>query len=276
MRGLAWDDVPKDVERIKKALQNLKIDLEIEKDVEQFGSRLMTEDWDFVITDLVDDRAPNVEIKKSAGVANARKAARRVRAVFIVTGYADRVNLHDLDLPANVYMKSKNLEPVWMASEIRDTLDELGLLINHNEVFLIYGRDRGVRDAKGIVRTELMNYNLNVLMGNATTLKSTIPQDLLKMMKSCGAFVAICTPDDELSDGTNAPRGNVLYEMGMAVGLAGGLDRLVILQKWGKNSVDRAVLPSDFGGNVPLRFKRKISETFPDLQARLKDLRVLP
>ena len=56
------------------------------------------------------------------------------------------------------------------------------------------------------------------------------------------------------------------------MGMTNGLKRLTFLQKWGEDPDNQAILPTDFGGVVTLRFKDSVQETFDDLAQRLAEL----
>ncbi|MFL5538475.1 MAG: TIR domain-containing protein, partial [Longimicrobiaceae bacterium] len=62
------------------------------------------------------------------------------------------------------------------------------------------------------------------------------------------------------------PRQNVLLEIGMAMGLSRGLERLIVLKH------RDATLPSDLGGVLTLNFDDDVSATFPELETRLREL----
>lgn len=103
--------------------------------------------------------------------------------------------------------------------------------------------------------------------------------DIMRAMNTCAAFIALCTPDDYCEMGRDRnqcwwqPRENVLFEMGM-VSLARGAHRLTILQKWVNGQPDEcAVLPSDWGGYVTVRFANDISAAFESLEQRLRKTR---
>jgi predicted nucleotide-binding protein len=110
-------------------------------------------------------------------------------------------------------------------------------------------------------------------MISGESLQTEILNGLLQRMNECSAFISICTPDDKADDGTYRPRQNVLLEMGMAMGLSRGLQRLVPLQRWGPEKQDQAVLPSDLGGIVALRFS-KVENQLDALRSKLEGLGV--
>ncbi|MEL6232645.1 MAG: TIR domain-containing protein [Cyanobacteria bacterium J06627_3] len=83
---------------------------------------------------------------------------------------------------------------------------------------------------------------------------NSISEGLVDAMRSCGAFVAICTPDDQVADNWYQPRQNALLEIGIAMGLPNGFQRLVILQRAGAEPDKQAKLPSDLGGAFTLQF----------------------
>jgi predicted nucleotide-binding protein len=274
MRGLGWDDHPDDMAGIKDELARYwNTELVIEKDQDEFARRLLLEEWDFVVTDLLDDNDTPYRPSEAVGARNASEAAKKVGVVFILTGTPSPVDLRVLKMPNNVILKSKDERASWLAGDIHRTLVQRGLYVEHNQVFLIYGRDVCADGATSSVHQYLDSLGLTVCKGDVASFSTTIPSDLIKLMHPCAAFIAICTPDDPWEAGKRVPRGNVLFEMGIAVGLQRGLERLIILQKWGSKAEEQAVLPSDFGGNVPIRFYT-CENQFPILEERLKKLRV--
>ena len=280
MKVLAWDDKPSDYfESLKKHIETYGIYMTIESKVESFLAQFHKGGWDFVITDLVlADSPAQGENDPTAGSQIAKWVA-KTHPVYVVTGIYNSIKLGQLDFPESVVVKSKDTPPSFMAAEIYRDLVQRGLFVDTESVFLIYGRDRNAGDATAEVEAFLSRRcRLKVVKATGKTLKEEIVHDLLEKMKTSAAFVAVCTPDDIVRRRRQEiicqPRQNVLLEIGMAMGFTNGLKRLTFLQKWGDKPGNQALLPSDFGGVVTLRFKNSVEETFDDLQQRLIDLRL--
>jgi hypothetical protein len=279
MRGLAWDDETGKnsyISRLKAALGSapFHISLDVEKTETRFLERFQREEeqLDFVITDLQGrDESKPLE----PGLTITRRLADRVQ-VIVVTNHSDRVDRNRLGIPQNVLIKSKDLLPNWMADEVVGDLRRLGIYFRSDRVFLIYGRDRQTPGLQGEVEHFLRDtLHLEVEIIRGGNLKQEIFEGLLMRMAECGAFVVLCTPDDEVrtSDGALVccqPRQNVLLEMGLAAGLGRGIERLVILQKWGPELNQQAQFPSDLGGVVPIRMLGNFEHYQEQLKAELR------
>jgi predicted nucleotide-binding protein len=67
-------------------------------------------------------------------------------------------------------------------------------------------------------------------------------------------------------------------ETGIAIGMNGGIRKLIILQMYDDQPSAgpdrRAELPSNFDGVLTLRFKERMQEVFDDLKFRLQKLKV--
>jgi hypothetical protein len=273
MKALGWDDKPRDYfNRLKTSLGRLEITLEIEPSVDRFIERFHTEEWDLIVTDLVDESSSEgdenqtgLEIARRISVAAA--AARKNLPVFIVTNYTDRLNPAAAGLGRNVIIKSKNLSAAWMAGEIRQDLEDRGLFVDHKRVFLIYGHDKQAPQSRDKVKQFLSDRQVEVSEITPGSLSINLLDGLLDRMRNCAAILALCTPDDR-TDESRLPRPNVLLEIGIAVGLANGPQRLILLQH------AQASLPTDLDGILTLRFNRSVDEVLPDLEKRLKRLHV--
>lgn len=92
-------------------------------------------------------------------------------------------------------------------------------------------------------------------------------------MNNCGVIIALCTAEDQWKrDNTTHPRQNVMLEIGLAIGLWRGPERCIIRQQWGSGVDQQAVLPSDLGGLLTLRFETGVKECWNELRDRLKVL----
>jgi hypothetical protein len=115
----------------------------------------------------------------------------------------------------------------------------------------------------------LSMHNISAVILTAGTVFNNILTELINQMKICDAIIAICTPDDTLDKGTAHPRLNVVFELGIAIGLAQGLQRTTILRH------RNADIPSDLDGTVQIYFDRDVRDTFPILEQRLRFLKIL-
>lgn len=277
MRALAWDDKPEEYMVIlKKYLVRFGIDIEIVETEEEFVDRFYQGGWDFVISDLVRKDSPAQGEVENLGDRLARAVSESQQGknmtVFLVTEYYDRVSDKAMKLPANVIVKSKSTFPGWMAGEIYQELVRRGVYVNRKRVFLIYGHDHGAHED---VEAFLSKHGIKVIrLGDGVVLGAEIAQGLVASMNECGAFVALCTPDDQVDKDGQAifqPRLNVLLEIGLAMGLSRGLQRLLLVQRWGPEPEHQAVLPSDLAGVLTLRF-REISQALPELRRQLESI----
>src|SRR5262249_47454288 len=135
----------------------------------------------------------------------------------------------------------------------------------------IYGRDKRADGARQDVEHFLRGKGVHVITLADAPLRAEIAQGLLNKMNGCGAVVAICTPDDIIGE-IHQPRPNVFMEIGLALGLSRGLQRLILLQKWGPDPKDQAALPSDLQGILRIQFKGEVSNIFDKLEEDLRGL----
>jgi predicted nucleotide-binding protein len=212
----------------------------------------------------------------------AQRATASGLPVFVVTQHITRFDPTALGIPPQAMVRSKSTDAGWQAGDIRDELRRRGLFTNPRHVFLIYGHDRTAPGTREAVRDRYTARKIKVEMITPDSLFTEINRGLVARMHDCAAILAICTPDDKVETETETyyqPRQNVLYEIGIALGLARGPERLTILQKEGGTKKGTtpdqfARLPSDLGGIVPIRFKKTIDEVFDRLDARLVELGV--
>lgn len=280
MRALAWDDEPHlYLEPLKQHLEVYGIILEITSEPSEFlrRFRVESEKWDFIVTDIFSPDPPATPMDSPrVGLRIAKLGTQAGLPVFVITKHVDKAEALGL-LSGDVIVKSKSTYVEWTADEIHQELSRRGLIVDRRKVFLIYGRDGKAMGAREKLDAFLKrDLGLKVEGMSAVNLKTEIAQGLLSKMNGCAAFVALCTPDDPWDDGTRHPRQNVMLEIGIALGLSRGLDRLSILQRIGPGQQPElnAQLPSDLHGIVTLRFYDKIEDIFPDLKQRLRELGV--
>jgi len=263
IRGLAWDDDPKRyMEPLRKRLEPYGIDLEIKKDTGEFWNAYHSQTPDFVVLDLFNDSRdpPSPDGQRMAD------ALPREMPIFLLTAYVDRLRPGHLDaLPPNVAVRFKTDE-VFVAKLISDDLKQRGVLTERNQVFLIQ-RSAPNPDAQ-VVNDHLRGWGVRVerlYPGGSTT---NIMRALLNMNRS-GAVIAIMTADEKMESGDEwRSRSNVLLEIGMAMGLGRGAERLILLRH------DSVQLPSDLGGFLSINYRNSVAETFDDLESRLRYLRI--
>jgi len=258
------------------------ITLEITSESKEFLRRFRdgSEKWLFIVTDIYSADPPGTQTESpQVGLSIASRGVKAGLPVFVITkhpGKKEATKTLDL-LQGDVIVKSKTTLVEWTADDIYQELSRRGLIVDKRKVFLIYGHDGAASGAREDLKVFLdHDLGLKVEAISAVDLKTEIVKGLLDKMNGCAAFLALCTADDEWHDGTRHPRENVMLEIGIALGLARGLDRLTILQRTGpKQSAElNAVLPSDLGGIVTMTFRDKIEAVFSDLKTRLGELGV--
>lgn len=173
-------------------------------------------------------------------------------------------------LPRTAVVRHKDL-PSAIAAYIEEELKRRGVIFDKKRVFQIFSSGEHVTHQK-VFEEQLRIWKRIPDRIGAETLRTEILNGLIDRMNGCGAIVGICTPDDPQGDGTYQPRQNVLLEVGMALGLARGLEKLVLLQQWGDSPKVQAKLPSDLGGVLTIRFAKSIRETFLSVDRRFEEL----
>lgn len=277
MKALGWDDEPRYLESIQRIWrQRFGIDLEIEEDETAF--LLAADDtrnhWDFLVVDLLDE-GPQVRGKRYVGAELCYRYGSRY-PMFLVTREPWRLITGDVKgIPHSVVVKSKELDAFWMATEIVDDLMRRGIYVDTKKVFVIYGHDSETDGATQAVESFLSDeLRLNVVRITPGRVKGALMSELLSGMQDAAAFVAICSPDERTVDGAAQARQNVILEIGMAMGLARGSERLIILQRVGDELTASVQMPSNMGGLLSLTFDRDVRDAFPELRERMALLRV--
>lgn len=283
MRALAWDDNPSTMEALATNLKAYGVDLEIVDDVNEFIQRLTAPDakWDFIVTDLVDDRDGSQNLGDAAfsdnppmGVQIATRFSSNVRLVFILTARVDALNLSKFQLPTNVVVRTKQTPASWLALDVVEAIKEKGIHRNRNEVFVIFGH--GIQNNERVINYIRGSNLIPIAVNDITAIPGQgIHQAIREGMSRCGTIIGICTPDFQIKRSrektVNSPSRNVLYELGIAAGLVDGFSRLIIIQD------EETELPSDFGGDITLRFQGFVNDdTFRKLDAILKRRGILP
>jgi CheY-like chemotaxis protein len=254
-RALAWDDRPEDLELLKEYLQkHHKIELEITHDEGYFLSIYKEQiSWDFLILDVYGPNGKKVGPKIAERI---RQYNLEIPIVFLTTDDSIIIN-DEINTSQPVLMKSKGLTQGLLAYDIFHYIERIKKSrenYDYSKVFIIYGHGKQAGGFKDKVIARLKKYGVEPVLLSPEQIMNSIGEGLVNQMKSCGAFLAICTPDDKVDDNWYQPRQNVLLEIGMAMGFSKGFKRLVILQRWGAEPEFQAKLPSDLGGILTLKF----------------------
>jgi hypothetical protein len=281
MRALAWDDQPeKYMKDLVEELGPSGIEVTVCRLEREFRQEFQHPDkkWDFVITDLMTgDSGAISENDARTGVEIARRAVNSGLPVFMVTQHFTRFDPSALGIPPEVVIRSKSTDPGWQAGDIIEELRRRGLFTNPKRVFLIFGHDRTAEGTSAAIEQHLRKQHARVEKVTPDTLFTEINHGLVGRMHDCRAILAVFTPDDKVEAGKETyyqPRPNVLYEIGIALGLARGLERLTIIEKKGASPEQQVRMPSDLRGILPLRFEKSVDEIFDRLDARLLELGV--
>lgn len=259
MKALAWDQRPDGLLKpLATALGEYGIDVQFTYSLDELDLRLRTESCDFILGSTCEPTI--VEFSELA------KLHPELPTFLLTTSVEEAAG--NLLQKSNILVLSVLMPPSWSAGEILRHLHDQGLYVDNKRVFLVYGRDL---DTKQEVEGRLQECGLEVAEFHHNY---ELSMDVLNEMDSCGAVVAVCTPDDARGTGLRQPRQNVLFELGIALGLSRGWRRTIVLQRWGDTPDEQAVLPSDLSGMLALRFNRSVDEVLPHLMEQL--LAVLP
>jgi predicted nucleotide-binding protein len=261
-KALAWDDRPEGyldglAARFKDPHQ-VHVDIATERD--EFFIKYENELWDFVILDVMDQTS--AERPQQVGLSMAeriRKSNKRI-PIVLITGEGNAV-IEGATIEGPVLPRSKSLTIGDMIIEILAFLK--AHTFDYRRVFLISGHNRKAGNIKGRVMKKLESVGLTVDSINPANTNFVLADELVKRMAPCGAFVALCTPDQKIVETETTselglewyqPRLNVILEIGIVMGLTQGLERLVILQRWGTEPNEMAQIPNDLGGKLGIRF----------------------
>lgn len=276
MKALAWDDKPEYLEPIKRLWrQRFRIDLEIEDDDTAF--LLAADDehnhWDFLVVGLGGAQPTGGGSHYYVGADLCHRLESRYPIYLVVPDLSHPMG--GVTFSSSVVVKFKGLKRGWLAMDIINDLRLRGIYVDTRKVFVIYGHDSLADGATKAVEDFLTDeLRLNVVRITPSRVKGALMSELLRGMQDAAAFVAICTPDDRTVDGAAQVRQNVILEIGIAMGLARGSERLIMLQRAGDELEASVQMPSDMSGLMSLIFDRDIRETFPGLRQRMALLRV--
>jgi hypothetical protein len=254
---------------LKLSLASFGIELEVCQHDNDFYAAFNRGGWSFVVVDLVDRTvagSPPKGLDISRYVANATREP--WLPIFVVTGEMQLVvGDYYKQLPIGAVLSFKTPAPL-MALGIQRALEQRGLYVDYKKVFII-SKFSGQQLAPSGARVEqwLHARGLEVITLKPDIIDSEMVAGLVATMNSCAAVIAICTADDELGGsqvGKFQPRPNVLLEMGMAIGLWRGIERLVILRQ------REALTPSDIGGVLRIDFDKQIDDILEKLGDALR------
>jgi CAP12/Pycsar effector protein, TIR domain len=268
IKGLAWDDKQADyMAGLKQHLHHRDIELEICQKQEDFYAAFNRGGWSFVVIDLLDQSVPNTP---PAGIDLANYVSNANRQpwfpILVVTREMQLVvGDYYKQLPAGAVLSYK-IPPPLMALNIQHSLEQRGLYVDHRKVFII---SRFVGNSLAPAADRFANWmrhrGIEVVTLASSAINSEIVAGLVATMNTCAAVVAICSADDELGGkdaGKYQPRPNVLLEIGIAVGLWRGIERLVLVRE------KTAQIPSDIGGVLRIDFEN-VDDVLDELQAAL-------
>lgn len=260
------------------------IHVEVVDDTAEFVSKMTESHYDFFITDWFDER----ESKRGGGAPSGAMLVNMIRRedkaspIFVVSQLPDKIDQTLLNLARPVFLRSKDATVPWMAYDIRETLADMGLLVDKQRVFIIYGHDARAQGTLQAVEDWLKSKGAKPVLLESRRSRDGILPDLMREIKASAAFISICTPDDRCTSAIDPgstwyqPRQNVLFEMGIVYGLSRNAQKLTVIQRWTNGRPDeQAQLPSDWGGYLTLRFVNNANEIFPKLEHRLKELGVI-
>lgn len=276
LRGLAWDDMPEDylrplVRRMKD--KQFAYDIEITSERDVFIRRFHDDGpWDFVILDVEDTESVKGNPNTSAGIDLAydiRKENRHIPIIFLTIN-TESLEHGKLRVSPPVFILGKHADYASIIMRFRNFLNSH----DFSRVFIIYGRDRTADGLRSSVIKKIKDMGATPEFIKPENVDSLLLKDLYARMKKSWAFVALCTPDDRVSEEYYQPRQNVLFEMGLAVGIMGSSDRLVVIQKYGNEADQKAELPTDLDGKLHIRYKDNMDEAIARMINKLRNVGV--
>lgn len=281
MRGLAWDDEPEFLSGLVPHLERRRIYLEVTADDDTFLSRIAdrSEHWDFAITDLFKPAPVEGESDKPFGATFAARHHDRL-PVFIVTKNMAKAEIEAIhDLPVDVRLLSKATPKAYMAEDIHQELVRRGVYLDYKKVFVIYGKSARIHGDLDELVAHLKAIGLEPILIDES-IRTAVIHGLVSRMNECAAVLALLTPDDQVLNGSSGywqPRPNVFIELGMAVMLGRGLERLILVQKVGPATEPEktAALPKDLDGIIPIQYRGELTGVFDKIDQALRDRRLL-
>ena len=278
MRALAWDDEEHEESYMDGVASHLlklaQIDVEVIHEYESFFPKFRNEGpWDIIITDLYKGDPDSTDSAEPIGydIAGFVREHDLNIPIFIITNHIDKTLKRPISIPKPTSIKPKWTSPDWTAIDIFTDLINMGAYSDPDKVFLIRCTEDDKDGTADSVETYLENLVEDLIVLGPKEIKYEILNSLVQLMQACSAIVAVCTPDDFIEEySIYQPRQNVLFEMGVAVGLARGLSKLIVLQKYGNKPEKQAELPSDLRGVLSYRIAGPPKSIFKDLLEHLK------
>jgi len=261
IQGLAWDDDPQYMMNLRESLSN-DIELTIKKTRAEFEKSFDIERPDFVLVDLLDEHRQKLGLNIARWVA-AQKQHESWYPIFVVTLEPQVMTGSDFELLPFCSTFSFKMDPPWMALRIQEELKRQGTLVEFKRVFLIHA-DHDKEQYTLPLAKWLNAYGITAHLLIPGDLQQEIAGGLLMAMNKCAAIIAVCTPNDHIVGGAVVPRSNVLLEIGMALALPRGLERLILLAH------KSCELPSDLRGVGRIDFAGSVSDTFKRLGTALE------
>lgn len=267
---LAWDDDPS--ERLLKLIDRLGkvgVHVTLTTQTDEFLFKFDEDFWDFVILDVIDSTSDPEFPHREAGLdlaGRVRQRNKRIPIVFITSDGG--VFAEERPTPGPVLYRSKDNLPSDLVNDIMDFAR--ANVFDSKKVFIVYGHNRKSGNIKSDVIKRLEDVGLEVRLISPEDSMLPLMNQLVEKMAQCGCFVAICTPDDKVNEEWYQPRQNVLLEIGIVMGMAYGLERLILLQRWGNAPSEMAQLPSDLAGALAIRFHDNHEDALDDLVRGLK------
>lgn len=269
LSGLAWDDKPDYLEMVKEILEEeMKVaELDVIQDQNEFISRYLREkdDLDFVVLDVMAEETEDTFVP--VGFQFAQKILERDKKgipVFMVTNHHNKLDFEKYKMPSRVILKFKSTHYNWMAHELIDELTARGLFHDSKKVFLIYGHEVRAEGINDDIRSFIQNdLNLEIVQVSSDDISTGILDDVIDKIRDCVAIIAVCTPDNEVSSvkcpgkPEYHPRGNVIMEIGMALSLYRGKERLIIMKFSGNRPDEMVSLPSNISNLTRVKFARE-------------------
>jgi predicted nucleotide-binding protein len=273
-RALAWDEHPEELLLLKEFLQkHHEIELEITNDEGDFFYNYNSKPWDFLILEPT-GYGRRFGLKLATRI---RELDKEIPIVFLTTDDSIIIN-DEINIVQPILIKSKALTQGILAYDIFHYIENIKKSrenYDYSKVFIIYGHGKHAAGFKDKVIDRLEEHGVEPVLLAPEQVMNSIGEGLVNQMKSCGAFLAICTPDDKVDDNWYQPRQNVTLQIGMALGFSEGFKRLIILQRWGLQPQYQAKLPSDLGGILSLQFHGDAQEeTFEKLIKALKERKI--
>ncbi|MEL7506911.1 MAG: TIR domain-containing protein, partial [Cyanobacteria bacterium J06554_1] len=202
------------------------------------------------------DQTSDPEHASRAGIRLASRVRRSNPDIPIVflTDDESIILSGEIMTPGPVLKMPKSYPRGMLTLDILDFVRENLEPYDFSKVFVIYGHGKQASGFKDKVIYSLKQHGVQPVLISPENVMKSISEGLVETMRDCGAFVAICTPDDRVGESWYQPRQNVLLEIGIAMGLPKGFERLVILRRSGSEPDKQAKLPSDLGGAFALQF----------------------